>query len=363
MRKRIKNRQPNKKLIIILISAIIIVLLILLFKFLNINIFNHPQDNTQTQNKYNISNNIYFVKANSLWKITGTNIKQVTSGKNIYQASVSPDGANLVYSNKDGNESDLYLLNLNKNVERKLTNNKSNKLYDNLWAFDPIFSPDGSNLLYITDKSKYKSGIDDLSIYGYSLNTNQTIQYTQGNNYTGGDQDPSYYPLDENYFIYNKYIYDSTLPQPYTQLFMLNTKTKQSYSITPDNSGVIQATFSPDGKYIAYIKRDDPDGKYLNLYIMPFNLNNTDSIDNSGFINDYNNSILINKGLNAMPSFSPDGKSLAFANSINGNFELAVSELTFNKDKKGNITISPSDLHYLTNDFDVSAISRISWTK
>lgn len=323
--------------------------------------------NITLQNPLNIAGSIYFVKDRDLWKISDSHITQVTHLGTVDEAQVSSDGMKVVYTQLFDNYSELYLLDLTTYSNTKLLSGKSRSdLYSNLWYVDPTLSPDGTGIAMLSDKEKFYTGVDDLSVYTMDLKTSQVTDLTQGLPYTGGDQDPAYYPLDSHYLVYNKYVYTNGQAQPFSQLYLYNTNTKTGTPITPDFSGTLEPIFSPDGTYLAFTQRENSitqPGKYVDLYIMPFHITNLTATDaKQAFLNDYNAATLFYKGLTAMPVFSPDGKSIAFLYQENDNFNLATLNIATASNKTGEAVIQPTGFSAITTNSGITATSRLSWT-
>lgn len=336
-----------------------------------VSFFKKPSTTIQTGKvtlapSFSLNGSLYFVEDNNLWNISGSNITQVTTRHTINQISVTQDGKFAVYSTIGYNSSDLYLLNLTSRQTKKLTNNSSSSiLYNNLWNVDPTFTPDGNTIAYLSDRGKFASGVSDLGVYQMNLATLAPVDLTQGNPYTGGDQDPTYYPLDSTYILYDKYIYLENQPQPFSKLFLLNTQTRVSYAITPDLSGDFEPAFSDDGKYIVFAQRDysaNQATENVDLYMMPFNLSNVASTDPSeAFLADYQQKVLIHTGLDAMPVFSPDNSQVAFMTESDNNFDLAAITIQYKTAADGTVTIIPGKVRMITTNSDISTTSRLTW--
>jgi Tol biopolymer transport system component len=334
------------------------------------------KQNAQTINgKINLANNvsvngaIYFVKNKNLWKISGSNITQVTTSGKIDEATVSPDGTTVIYSTLDNNFANMYEMNTTTGTITALDTqlNGNANIYNYLWYVDGAISSNDKEIALLSDKAKFATGVSDLSVYSMNLATPKVMkQITQGNPYTGGDQDPVFYPLNDNYLVYNKYVYyTDTQPQPYSELHVMDIAHQQSYLISDAGAGTLQPSFSSDGKYLVFAKRDTNDSvanQNTSIYIMPFNIAKFQgTTPQQAFAADYAQKVLVHQGLDSMPVFSPNNNQIAFIEEDNGTFDLYRINISLTNSKTGALQIKTSDLVPITQESEITSTSRISW--
>ncbi len=352
--------------LIVILLAIISTIGILgykLYKFFKIGV---PKITYSIQ-PYSINGSIYILNNGDIYKISGDQTKEITSVGDIYQSFVYSSSQAIIVK-KYTNYSDLFSLNLNTGSETQITNNSSSVFDNNLWAFDPYEY--NNNILYLSDAGKFINGVFDLGVYKIpSNNTYKSIgtKISNPNPYTGGDQDPIYYPDGTNrYILYCRYTYLNNTPQPLSHLVLYDSLTGNTVSITPEGSGILNPSFSPDGKYIIFAERDTNSisNSTTSIYIMPFNINNlNDSNYEAEFTSEFNNKILVDKNaVDAMPIFSPDESEVAWIKADqNGYFNIAIANFRISVDNNGNPIPVISGTRFITNLSNLSSISRITW--
>jgi Tol biopolymer transport system component len=124
-------------------------------------------------------------------------------------------------------------------------------------------------------------------------------------------------------------------------------------------------TFSPDGKYIAYIRRNTTTDSQL--YVMPV-ANGVTQNPNSQAVQQqalapYAQSAQIIHGENlAAPVWSPDGTQIAYIGYANGVFDLWLLNVT--KDaKKGSYSAKGDPIQLTDSKGQLDADSHAFWTK
>lgn len=145
---------------------------------------------------------------------------------------LSPDGKQIVFSGVQlGGESDVYVLNTADGTYKPI-------LEDIYYDGDPVFSPDGSNVIFASDRGPHgKSGA--VNLFEYDLNSGLVKQLTFG---PYRDQTPEYssqgiYFTSDREGTHNIYLLDST-----------GELTRQSTYVT----GAFDPRVSPDGQHLVY---------------------------------------------------------------------------------------------------------------
>jgi Tol biopolymer transport system component len=220
----------------------------------------------------------------------------------------------LVAVRRQGNYSDMYLLSDSGTTVAQLTHDESRiAVESNHWVFYPRFTPDGKAVFYSFDpKELYGSYKVDLTIFASPLNSRaRAVVWTTPNAYTGGDVNPV--PLRTGALIYTKYSIDNA-SKVHAQIWIQRRAGSPGLPLTPAAMGCSQPAVSPDETQIAMVC-DRGSNQHSDLIVAPLDLN-TLAVGAP--------TTLVGEQLVASPSFSPDGKTVAYLApmSAGGHFQL-----------------------------------------
>lgn len=247
---------------------------------------------------------LYVVQQGAIYRFRHGDFTQITSEAGWAQPAADPRGNQLVAVQRHDNYSDLYLISAGGQTTAQLTHDSSTTALDsNHWTFYPQFAPDGSALFYDFDpKDPYNSYRVDLAIYASPLNSSggRASEWTYPNYYTGGDVDPL--PLGGGGLLYVKYSIDDQF-QVHSQIWLQRRAATAGIGLTAADQDCGQAALSSDEKAIVMVCRKGS--------------NTTAEIDlatfdvASGTLGPLT-ALTGGAGLVASPTFSPDGKTVAY---------------------------------------------------
>jgi hypothetical protein len=256
---------------------------------------------------------MYVVQDGRLFKLNNGGFTEIGPAGDWSQPVLTPDHTHLVAVLRGGLSSDLYLLDLDGHVVKRLTKNDSRYVELNHWAFYPRVSPDGSTLFYSYDGPKHVNAApgDDLSVWSMPLNgtQSQARRRTDPYWYTGGDVSPV--PLAGTALLYVQHSIDPSTAVHSQIRLQSRTGDLVGKPLTALADDCSQPALSPDGTQLAMICSG---GKQTaRLEVASFNGTTLGPPR-----------ILLDGGLYAAPAWSPDGQALAYyaPSGGAGHFEL-----------------------------------------
>jgi Tol biopolymer transport system component len=245
---------------------------------------------------------MYLVQGGAIYRFAHGTFRQITSDAGWTQVSVSPDGSKLVAVKRTVNSSDLYVLHSTGRVIAQLTHNQSQSLEGNHWAFFPRFSPDSASVFFSYDpKDPYNSYRVDLAIMatGASNAAAPAVAWTEPNPYTGGDVDPI--RLAKAGLLYTKFSIDGQ-SIVHSQVWLQARPGVRGLELTKAADDCGQPAISRDESLLAMVCRhgnlQSADVEFATLDVAGHSLGAR--------------TVLVHGALVAAPSFSPDGKLLAY---------------------------------------------------
>ncbi len=244
---------------------------------------------------------IFVVQGGAIYRFSQGRFTQITSEAGWMQPAADPTGGRLVAVRRQANVSDLFLLSLNGRAGPGLTHDSSPTIEHNHWAFYPRFSPDGAQIFYDYDPNDpYNSYRVDLSIFASPAGAaTGSLQWTFPNPYTGGDVDPV--PLRGGGLIYTRFSIDAQ-SQVRSQVWYQARPGSPGTPLTAAADGCLQPAMSSDERQIAMIcTHGQPQSTELTtagFYRTTLSLGPR--------------TVLVRAQLAASPSFSPDGKTIAY---------------------------------------------------
>jgi Tol biopolymer transport system component len=257
---------------------------------------------------------IYVVQGGAIYRLQNGKFAQITPEGGWMQPAADPSGSRLVAVRRQSNVSDLFLLDRNGRVAGQLTQNSSPTVEFNHWAFYPRFSADGSQIFYDYDpKDRYNSYRADLAIFASPADpaAKRSVQWSYPNPFTGGDVNPV--PLRAGGLIYTKFMIDGE-SKVHSQVWLQSRPGSPGVALTDPEADCLQPALSADEHLVAMVcTKAQP--MSVDLVVAAFNPS-TLSLEAS--------TVLTRGQLVASPTFSPDGKTVAYLAPLTsgGGFQL-----------------------------------------
>ena len=247
---------------------------------------------------------IYVAQAGALYRLQKGRFTQITPDNGWMQPAADPAGTRLVAVSREDNASELYFLDRNGRILAQLTHNKSDSVdaARNHWVFYPRFSPDGSQLFYDYDqKDPYNEFRVDLSIFASPADPNSKAaqRWTFPYQYTGGDVSPL--PLRTGGLIFTRFSIDDQ-SKVHSQIWFQARPGSTGMALTDPEAGCLQPTLSADELLLAMVcTHGEPLAAEIAVASFSATTNTLGPV-----------AVLARGQQVASPSFSPDGKTLAY---------------------------------------------------
>jgi Tol biopolymer transport system component len=293
-----------------------------------------------------VEGRIAFSAGHELWLSAGSSASQLTHLGAVQNPAWSPDGSTLAFDRAGKNSADLWLMPYPGGPARPLTNNAAPAVDGNFWEMQPSWSPDGKALVYASDRGRLRSGTLDLAAWQIAIASRARTQLSGANPYTGGIDYPSWRPgAASPQLLYTSWTYQPNDPNAYGQLELLDPRTRATWVLSPRGQTVLQASWSPDGSHLAFVRRIDGQDQVWTAPV-PFVVGaDVDLLAGAR---------LLVGGVNAHPAWSPAGDAIAYIGLQDGSFDLHVQLLTTGLEAAG-------PPRQLTHSRHLDADSAISW--
>ena len=272
-----------------------------------------PKLPTVTTPKFGLPGTMFVVQDGRLFKLHDGSFAEIGPAGDWSQPTLTPDHTRLIAVLRGSLSSDLYLLDLDGHVLKRLTKDDSRTINFNHWAFYPRVSPDGATLFYGFDNPKLTPGVApgvDLSIWSMPLDgtQNQARRRTDPYWYSGGDVSPV--PLAGTGLLFVRHSIDASTAV-HSQIFFQSRPGALDRPLTSLADDCSQPALSPDGTQLAMICTGGKQS--TRLEVAPFTGTGIGAAK-----------VLLNAGLFASPAWSPDSKALAYyaPSGAAGHFQL-----------------------------------------
>jgi hypothetical protein len=270
----------------------------------------HSQKPTQSQALIDLPGTVDVVQNGNIYSLTDLKFTQLKApAYDWVQVEPAPGGDilavayNAMYSN-------VYLLNAQGQVVRLMLSESSSQYFNNHWAYYPRVSPNGNTLFYVQDYfppgAAYNVNFQVQAVPFSDPTATPVVWSESGLYYQGGDVEPI--PLSNGGIIYAKYAVDtsggSTDGDTYAQLVYISSPYATPDYLTTEAQDCAEPALSPNGTEIAMVCTDNS-LQTTTLQVASWNGTTLGA------------PVTISSGpLPASPTWSPDGKSVLFLNTL-----------------------------------------------
>ena len=290
---------------------------------------------------------LLYVGDANIWLWERGSARRLTADRISRQPAWSPDGKQIAHVKIDVSSSDLWVMEANGGSPHQLTQSYNPLVSRNNWAWRPVWWPDQSRLLYLTEE-----GSNDLMLWQVGLDGKNRRPFLTVPDGDGGLDMPSMTPDGKRLALVS---YRG--PGLRSQVWTYALPSGPLRQLTETEEGAYDPTWSPDGTRIAYVVRSKG---HHDLWVM-----RPDGSDARQVTSD---------GACRAPCWSPDGQWLAYVSGRDGTFDVwampapelpAVSTTSGTPSpasaKAGAVRAAPA--MRLTKGAQVDGVSGLSWTR
>jgi TolB protein len=279
---------------------------------------------------------LLFVKDGDLWVLEGGAPRQLATGGTWSQPTWSPDGSALAYVYRGTNFSDIFVTDARGESQTRLTTSQSSVLDDNDWNFRPTWSPDGTQIAFVSDRKTAYPTLWLMNAEDGSRLRSVAMPGVNSESVDGLAWAPDGQHLAATIFA-------GSGPSQVAIVPVDPSLRENSRLLTDRPSGALDPAWSPDGGWIAYAGRDG--------YVSEVFASRPDGSDVVR---------LTNEGVLARsPAWSPDGQHLAYLTNKSGWFEAWVVDVS--TDPSSGVLVASGDARPLTRDLHLDATAGLAW--
>jgi Tol biopolymer transport system component len=297
---------------------------------------------------------LYATKGRALYRFSGTRLRRLLPGIRVKDPAVDTDGSQLAFAQLQDQSSTIGVSDASGYDVQTIT--PASGPEGALWAFSPRYSDDGQRIVYLTDRGKQPSNPqnlqpNDLGVWSYDATTGQSRRLVAPVPYTGGDSDPLLRPGVNDQLLYTTYLYGGEPLAPVARLTWMSLRTGARVYLSPDGTRSFEPSFSPDGRFVAFIRAGSGSD---DLYVMPL----APSFSRQPQPDPTQAALLLQSGTVSQPVWAPDGSAIAFLMLVNGSFDLFMMPIATD----GTIHAT-GPAQAITHGSFIDADSRLAWSR
>ena len=297
---------------------------------------------------------LVYVRDKQLWIYQGSRESQIRLDWEARDPAWSPDGKYVAFVRREESYSDLYLLDMQTQKTIQITRNGSrteprtqNYVHQVIWAAKPTWSPEGDEVIFLSQQRPATGPDDQPAIYEFPLRLYRFQTRLAGTREPNNEdmlplgQDgadlvsPAWSP-DGRFLAYVQARRDTTARR--IMLYDFSTEQAQPFPGTPE--GAYDPAWSPDGNTLAFAVSEGPS---TDIWTIEGTSSGTPQR-------------LTRLGRARAPAWSPDGASLALINVGDESTDLYVVSLT-----RQNGRLEAGTPEQITSGAQIDATGGLSW--
>jgi len=191
-------------------------------------------------------------------KIISLTQKGVTSvdTKHPQLIEVMPVGSNFIGVDKQTNYSSLYEFSETGAILKTLLNGNTGNIDTMDWFTDPAINPTHTKIAFVSDKDKDQTNVQDNALFVLDLHTGTVEKIADPDPHSGGIAHPMWNPVNANLITYDYYQYDDSF-NPFSVIEEYDIDAQTTTDLTTQKQNAYQGAFSPNGKQIIFLERND----------------------------------------------------------------------------------------------------------
>ncbi len=284
---------------------------------------------------------LLFVADANIWLLERGRTIRLTPDRISRQPSWSHDGRKIAHSKLSTSGSDLWIMDADGSNSQQLTDNDSRDDPQQRNALHPIWWPDDSRLIYLSEE-----GSEDMQLWELFIADRRRLRLLPpAGDRSGGLDWPKLAPDGRTLAVSSFQPGRGPAGRPQVWLYTLPSGGWRQLTALPE--GAYDPDWSPDGQRLAFVARSA--GRH-DVWVM--------RADGSGLRQ------VTQAGTCRAPTWSPDGRWLAYLSAQTGTFELWATRAPEDPDQTTTQPAQPaaSAFQQITRGALIDATSGIAWT-